>query len=169
MSWRHSALPSRPARSGTIACTRSWASAARSTPTTTRGPGRWSRCRWPCGTPTTRPVDPLSGLVAGSGPADNTGAGTTGRVPATPGRPGPAGFGEIMLQQLIEWANVAFSNPTRGWPPCTMRARSMNGIQVESASDQARSFGPADWFSGKEEDLHLDYRRLGLQVELFDG
>jgi len=81
-----------------------------------------------------------------------------------------------MLQQLIEWANVAFSNPTRGWPPCTMRAleydlrsRSMNGIQVESASDQARSFGPADWFSGKEEDLHLDYRRLGLQVELFDG
>jgi len=81
-----------------------------------------------------------------------------------------------MFQKLSEWANVLFANPTRGWPACTMtaleydlRSGSMNGIRVESPSDHARSFGRADWFTGKDEDLHLDYRRLGLQVECFDG
>lgn len=81
-----------------------------------------------------------------------------------------------MFQGLIEWANVAFANPTRGWPRCTMsgleydlRAGSMNGIRVESPSDHARSFGRADWFTGKDEELHLDYHRLGLQVECSDG
>ena len=81
-----------------------------------------------------------------------------------------------MFQGLIEWANVAFANPTRGWPRCTMsgleydlRSASLNGIRVESPSDLARSFGPADWFTGKDEDLYLDYRRMGLQVECCDG
>jgi hypothetical protein len=83
---------------------------------------------------------------------------------------------ESWVTHLIELANVLFANPTRGWPRCTMSrleynlaSRSLNGIQVESPSDQARVFGPADWFTGKDDDLHLDYRRLGLQVECFDG
>lgn len=83
---------------------------------------------------------------------------------------------ESWVTHMIELTNVLFANPTRGWPRCTMSrleydlaAKSLNGIQVESPSDHARAFGPADWFTGKDDDLHLDYRRLGLQVECFDG
>ena len=88
-----------------------------------------------------------------------------------------------MVEKPVEWmvhlvraTRARFSNPTRGWPPCAvsrleydMRLRRLNGIPFEAPIGAAKVFGRTHLFSGGDERLDLDYRKLGLQIGCYEG